>query len=56
MLEAIGFQRLRSGKGSHVIYARGTDRVTIAGAPGHEMPKGQWESLRKEFALGEKER
>jgi predicted RNA binding protein YcfA (HicA-like mRNA interferase family) len=51
MLEAIGFERLRSGKGDHTIYARGTERVTIDGGPNREFPKGRWEKLRKAYDL-----
>ena len=53
MLEAIGFQRLRSGKGDHTIFARGTERVTIDGSPNHELKKGFWLKLRKEYGLEE---
>jgi predicted RNA binding protein YcfA (HicA-like mRNA interferase family) len=52
MLEAIGFRRLRFGKGDHTVYARGVERVVIDGGPNHEMSKGQWEKLRKEYDLG----
>jgi predicted RNA binding protein YcfA (HicA-like mRNA interferase family) len=51
MLEEIGFQRLRSGKGDHTIYERGAERVSIDGGPNHEMPKGRWQKLRKKFGL-----
>jgi predicted RNA binding protein YcfA (HicA-like mRNA interferase family) len=56
MLEAIGFRRLRSGKGDHTIYARGADRVSIDGSPSKELKKGTWESLRKKYGLGGGER
>ncbi len=51
MLEAIGFRRLRSGKGDHTIYARGEEREALDGGPNHEVPKGTWEELRKRYGL-----
>jgi predicted RNA binding protein YcfA (HicA-like mRNA interferase family) len=54
MLEAIGFRRLRSGKGDHTIYARGTERVVIDGGPNHEIPMPVWRKLRREFDLEDK--
>jgi len=53
MLEAIGFRRLRPGKGDHTILARGDDRISVAGGPNREMKKGSWEKLRKKYELGE---
>jgi hypothetical protein len=53
MLEAVGFHRLRSGKGDHVIYARGNERESLDGGPNHEIPKPRWEKLRKKYGLEE---
>jgi predicted RNA binding protein YcfA (HicA-like mRNA interferase family) len=53
MLEAIGFELLRSGKGDHTIYVRGTEKETIDGGPNHEMSKGTWLKLRKRYRLKE---
>lgn len=53
MLEEIGFRRLRSGKGDHTVFARGPERVALDGGPNHEMPKGQWQKLRKKYGLKE---
>ncbi len=53
MLEAVGFQRLRSGKADHTIYARGDEREAIDGGPNHEVPKPRWEKRRKKYGLKE---
>jgi len=52
-LESIGFRRLRSGKGDHTIYARGSERVSIDGGPNRELKNGFWLKLRNEYGLGE---
>lgn len=51
MLEEIGFERLRSGKGDHTVFARRTERVVLDGGPNYELPKGQWKKLCKAYAL-----
>ena len=53
ILKDVGFTRLRSGKGDHTIYARGTERVVLDGGPNHEIPKTYWEKLRKAYGLKE---
>jgi hypothetical protein len=54
MLEAVGFRRLRSGKGDHTVFGRETERVALDGGPNHELPKPVWEELRKNYGLKEK--
>ncbi len=53
MLEEVGFQRLRSGKGDRTDFARGSERVTLDGGPNHELPKPVWAKLRKKYGLRE---